>query len=77
MTRADGIRKLDDPDAPPLVQPSIGTHVVFPSYYSPRQLGLIDPASRDGRVIFFLPWEGSTLAGTTGEDASERDRLTM
>lgn len=44
----------------------MGTHVIFPSYYSPRQLGLIDPSSIDGRVIFFLPWEGRTLAGTTG-----------
>lgn len=28
-------------------------------------MGLIDPATSDGRVIFFLPWQGHTLAGTT------------
>lgn len=28
-------------------------------------MGLIDPATSDGRVIFFLPWEGSVIAGTT------------
>jgi glycerol-3-phosphate dehydrogenase len=28
-------------------------------------MGLIDPATSDGRVIFFLPWEGNTVAGTT------------
>jgi glycerol-3-phosphate dehydrogenase len=62
----DLIRKMDDPTCDNLVQPSVGTHIVFPSYYSPRQMGLVDPASSDGRVIFFLPWEGNTIAGTTG-----------
>ena len=28
-------------------------------------MGLIDPSTSDGRVIFFLPWQGSTIAGTT------------
>jgi len=28
-------------------------------------MGLLDPATSDGRVIFFLPWEHLTIAGTT------------
>ena len=28
-------------------------------------MGLLDPATSDGRVIFFLPWENATIAGTT------------
>lgn len=28
-------------------------------------MGLLDPNTSDGRVIFFLPWEGLTIAGTT------------
>lgn len=28
-------------------------------------MGLLDPATSDGRVIFFLPWQGGTIAGTT------------
>lgn len=32
---------------------------------SPDNMGLLDPATRDGRVIFFLPWEKMTIAGTT------------
>jgi len=28
-------------------------------------MGLLDPATSDGRVIFFLPWQGLTIAGTT------------
>ena len=33
--------------------------------YSPKDVGLLDPETSDGRVIFFLPWEGKTVAGTT------------
>jgi len=28
-------------------------------------MGLLDPNTSDGRVIFFLPWQGATVAGTT------------
>ena len=33
-------------------------------------MGLLDPATSDGRVIFFLPWQGNTIAGTTDSPAS-------
>lgn len=33
-------------------------------------MGLLDPATSDGRVIFFLPWQGNTIAGTTDAKAS-------
>jgi glycerol-3-phosphate dehydrogenase len=48
-----------------IVAPSSGVHVVLPGYYSPSNMGLIDPSTSDGRVIFFLPWQGNTIAGTT------------
>jgi glycerol-3-phosphate dehydrogenase len=62
---ADTLLKLDNPSHKFIVQPSSGTHITLPNYYSPRTMGLIDPATPDGRVIFFLPWQGSTIAGTT------------
>ena len=34
-------------------------------YYSPKTVGLLDPATSDGRVVFVLPWEGQVIAGTT------------
>ncbi|WFD34199.1 glycerol-3-phosphate dehydrogenase [Malassezia cuniculi] len=61
----DSIRKMDDPSQPDIVAPSSGVHITFPGYFSPRHMGLLDPATSDGRVIFFLPWQGSTIAGTT------------
>lgn len=61
----DSIRKMDDHSANEIVAPSSGVHVILPGYYSPSKMGLIDPATSDGRVIFFLPWQGNTIAGTT------------
>lgn len=63
----DSIRKLDDPDCREIVAPASGVHVILPGYYSPANMGLIDPSTSDGRVIFFLPWQGNTIAGTTDE----------
>lgn len=61
----DSIRKMDDSNVSTICQPAAGVHIVLPGYYSPESMGLLDPATRDGRVIFFLPWEKSTIAGTT------------
>ncbi|KAF2642363.1 glycerol-3-phosphate dehydrogenase mitochondrial precursor [Massarina eburnea CBS 473.64] len=61
----DSIRKLDDPTTEEIVAPSSGVHVILPGYYSPSNMGLIDPSTSDGRVVFFLPWQGNTIAGTT------------
>jgi len=37
----------------------------LPDKYSPNNMGMLIPNTDDGRVIFLLPWEGSTIAGTT------------
>jgi len=61
----DAIRKMDDQKVPEIVAPSSGVHIVLPGYFSPSNMGLIDPHTSDGRVVFFLPWQGNTIAGTT------------
>jgi len=62
---ADAIVQMDEPKTREIVAPSLGVHVVLPGYLSPQNMGLIDPSTSDGRVIFFLPWQGNTIAGTT------------
>jgi len=70
----DAVRALDEGagrarDAP-MVVGSAGVHVVLPEYYSPDGLGLIVPKTKDGRVVFVLPWLGATLAGTTDSSSA-------
>ncbi|CAH1443798.1 unnamed protein product [Lactuca virosa] len=61
----DSVRKLADKDAKSMICPSSGVHIVLPDYYSPQGMGLIVPKTKDGRVVFMLPWLGRTVAGTT------------
>ncbi|XP_077176120.1 glycerol-3-phosphate dehydrogenase, mitochondrial isoform X1 [Paroedura picta] len=61
----DSVRKMDEQEVANICQPSAGIHIVMPGYYSPDNMGLLDPATSDGRVIFFLPWQKMTIAGTT------------
>ena len=65
----DALRALDDPATPPLILGAAGVHVILPDHFSPDRMGLIVPKTSDGRVLFLLPWEGSTLAGTTDAPA--------
>jgi glycerol-3-phosphate dehydrogenase len=66
----DAIRLMDDPSKPKICVPAAGVHAVLPDHFSPNRMGLIVPKTTDGRVLFFLPWENATLAGTT-DSASE------
>lgn len=61
----DSVRKMVDKEARSMICPSSGVHVVLPDYYSPEGMGLIVPKTKDGRVVFMLPWLGRTVAGTT------------
>lgn len=61
----DSVRKMADKDARTMICPSSGVHIVLPDYYSPEGMGLIVPKTKDGRVVFMLPWLGRTVAGTT------------
>jgi glycerol-3-phosphate dehydrogenase len=69
----DFVRQLDDSKTTKICQPSSGVHIVLPDYYSPSNMGLLDPSTSDGRVIFFLPWEGATMAGTTDNSCQLTD----
>jgi glycerol-3-phosphate dehydrogenase len=53
----DGVRKLSDPSAANTVMGSSGTHVTLPEFYGSRDVGIIIPKTRDGRVLFMLPWK--------------------
>ena len=61
----DSIRKLDRPDAQPLVAASQGIHLVLPKVFFPGDTALIVPKTRDGRVMFIIPWHDHVLLGTT------------
>ncbi len=62
---ADGVRRLAEPTAAPLIAPSQGIHLVFDRSFLPGDSAIMVPHTRDGRVMFAIPWHGHTLVGTT------------
>jgi glycerol-3-phosphate dehydrogenase len=62
---ADGVRRLADSDALPLIAPSQGIHLVFDRSFLPGVSAIMVPHTRDGRVMFAIPWHGHTVVGTT------------
>jgi glycerol-3-phosphate dehydrogenase len=61
----DQLRKIEDPSSKPAVAAAAGTHIVLPGYYCANGIGMLDINTSDGRFLFFLPWQGKTLVGTT------------
>lgn len=63
--QADAIRHLDDPHLPARMLTSRGVHLVLEANLCPHGIGLLIPATDDGRVLFMLPFFQHTLVGTT------------
>lgn len=61
----DAVRRMDAPDATPLLTPSQGVHIVVDRRFLPGDTALMVPRTSDGRVLFAVPWHDHTLIGTT------------
>lgn len=48
-----------------MVRPSQGVHVVVDRDFMPGDHALLVPKTRDGRVLFAVPWLGKLILGTT------------
>jgi glycerol-3-phosphate dehydrogenase len=65
----DDLRNMDRdegaPRKPDIVAPSQGVHLVVDRAFLPGTHALLVPKTRDGRVLFAVPWLGKTILGTT------------
>lgn len=61
----DAVERMDDPSRKELVAPASGAHIMLSGDLCPKGMGILDAATSDGRVVFVLPWQGMTVAGTT------------
>jgi glycerol-3-phosphate dehydrogenase len=62
---ADEVRRLDEPEAAPMLATSQGAHIVLDRSFLPGDCALLIPKTKDGRVLFVIPWHGRALVGTT------------
>jgi glycerol-3-phosphate dehydrogenase len=61
----DSVCRLDEPDARPMIAPSQGVHIVLSRDFLPRDTAIMVPHTRDGRVMFAIPWHDHVVVGTT------------
>jgi glycerol-3-phosphate dehydrogenase len=69
---ADDLRRLDDPESPPLLAPSQGIHLVLDRRFQPGASAILVPHTDDRRVLFAVPWQGRVVLGTTDTPVAER-----
>ena len=70
-TFTDSVRRLAEPDVKPMISPSQGAHLVFDRSFLPGANAILVPHTKDGRVMFAIPWHGHTLVGTTDTPLQE------
>jgi glycerol-3-phosphate dehydrogenase len=61
----DAVRRMDRAPRGDLVAPSQGVHLVVERDFLPGGHAILVPKTRDGRVLFAVPWLGKTILGTT------------
>lgn len=61
----DAVRRMDNPDARPIIRPSQGVHIVLDRSFLPGEAAIMVPKTDDGRVLFAIPWHERVLVGTT------------
>jgi glycerol-3-phosphate dehydrogenase len=71
---SDEVRTLDDAKSAPTLSVSQGSHFVLPKEYLPGTKALMVPKTKDGRVLFAIPWHGAVVIGTT-DDAVPKPEL--
>lgn len=71
---ADAIRLLARADQSRRIQPSKGVHAVLPLEVLGGTDALLIPKTRDGRVVFAVPFEGALLLGTTDDPVSSLEK---
>ena len=67
----DTVRRMDGPSSDTMIAPSQGAHIVLDRSFLPGDAALMVPRTKDGRVMFAIPWHNRVLIGTTDTPVSE------
>ncbi len=68
---ADGIRLIANPALEPRIRPSKGVHIVLPRETLESDFAVLIPKTKDGRVVFAIPFGDKVFVGTTDNDYSD------
>lgn len=70
---SDDIRSKDTPSIHPIMAPSQGIHLVLPRHFMPSDMSLLIPKTKDGRLLFCVPWLHHLVIGTTDTPVSKAE----
>ena len=62
---SDEVRRLENNAAPRMIAPSQGIHIVVDLKFLGGEDAIMIPKTKDGRVLFGIPWLGRAVLGTT------------
>ncbi len=68
--KSDFIRLLANDSLQKCLRPSKGVHIMLPTEVLQSEDAMLIPKTKDGRVVFVIPFEGQVMVGTT-DDAYE------
>ena len=75
---ADHIRFMANPTEKPRIKPSKGVHIILPADVLQSNKAMLIPKTKDGRLVFVIPFEGKVMVGTTDtayENLTEEPQL--
>jgi len=67
----DSVRRMDDPECPPMIRPSQGVHILLDESFLQSDTAIMVPHTDDGRVLFAIPWHGRVVVGTTDTEVED------
>ncbi len=65
---ADAVRKMANENVSPRIRVSKGVHILLPMQMMPTSSALLIPKTKDGRLVFVIPYQQHLLAGTTDDE---------
>lgn len=68
---ADHVRLMANPAEELRMRPSKGVHLIIPKEFMPGDDAMLIPKTKDGRVVFVIPFEGEVMVGTTDDAYSK------
>lgn len=67
----DELMQKDDPKAQDIVEPSQGVHLILRNVGIDITCAMLVPKTKDGRVLFIVPWYDNLILGTTDTPMKE------
>lgn len=65
---SDAVRLMANPSLGLRIRVSKGVHILLPMRMMPSKSALLIPQTKDGRLIFAIPYQGHLLVGTTDDE---------